>query len=71
VVRLTGRQLPHDVLEQYRFRAIELRKKGWQVNKIAEAFGVNRRAVTRWFAINRKYGRKSLKSRKAPGPVPK
>ena len=71
VARLTGKQLSHDVLEQYRFRAIELRKKGWQVNKIAEAFGVNRRAVTRWLAIHRRYGKKLLKSKKAPGPTPK
>lgn len=71
MARLTGRQVSHDVLEQYRFRAVELRQKGWNVNKIAEAFGVNRRAVSRWLALHRKYGKKSLKSRKAPGPVPK
>ena len=71
MARLTGRQLSHDVLEQYRFRAIELRKKGWQVNKIAEAFGVNRRAVTRWFTLHRQHGKKALRSRKAAGPIPK
>ena len=66
-----GKQLSHDVLEQYRFRAVELRKKGWKINKIAEAFGVNRRAVTRWLALHRQYGKKSLKSKKAQGPLPK
>ena len=63
-----GRQLSHDVLEQYRFRAIELRKKDWTVIEIADAFGVNRRAVTRWCEIYREKGKKALKSRKAPGP---
>ncbi len=66
-----ARELLHDVLEKYRFRAIELAKKGWQINKIAEAFGVNRRAVTRWLSIYKKYGRNGLKSRKALGPEPK
>ncbi len=63
-----GRQLSHDVLEQYRFRAIELRKKDWSVIEIAEAFGLNRRAVTRWFTNYNKYGKKSLQSRTATGP---
>ncbi len=56
------------VLERYRFRAIELRKKDWKVSEIAEAFGVNRRAVTRWSTNYRRGGRESLKSKKAPGP---
>lgn len=63
-----GRQLSHEVLEQYRFRAILLRKKGWLVNEIADAFGVNRRAVTRWWAIYTKEGKKALQSKKASGP---
>ncbi len=63
-----GRQLSHEVLEQYRNRAIELRKKEWQVNEIADAFGVNRRAVTRWFTIYKRQGKEGLKSQKAPGP---
>jgi transposase len=62
-----GRQLSHDVLEAYRFRAIDLRKKGWKVNKIAEAFGINRRAVTRWFCIYKQNGKLALKSKKAKG----
>lgn len=63
-----GRQLPHNVLEHYRYRAISLRKKGWKVKAIAEAFGVNRRAVTRWFSQYKKAGKKSLRSKKAAGP---
>ncbi len=63
-----GRQLDHGVLEQYRFRAVALRRKGWLVNDIAEAFGVNRRAVTRWLGTFKNGGRQALKSKKAPGP---
>ncbi len=63
-----GRQLPHEVLEHYRFRAIKLRRKGWKIKEIAEAFGLNRRAVTRWFTTYKREGREALKSRKAPGP---
>lgn len=63
-----GRQLGHDVLEQYRFRAVALHRKGWLVKDIAEAFGVNRRAVSRWISVFRSGGRRALKSKKAPGP---
>lgn len=66
--RGVGRQLPHDVLEHYRLRAIMLRKKGWKINAIAEAFGVNRRAVTRWSIQYKKGGKKALLSKKAGGP---
>ncbi len=63
-----GRQLSHEVLEAYRFRAIELRKEGWEINKIASAFGVNRRAVTRWLYSYKHNGKSALKSKKANGP---
>ena len=65
-----GRQLSHEVLEQYRFRAIDLRKKGWKLDEIAEAFGVGRRAVMRWLTIYHRKGKKALKSTKANGPPP-
>ena len=63
-----GRQLSHEVLEAYRFRAIQLKKDGWKINDIAHAFGLNRRAVSRWFMVYNEYGRKALKSKKAQGP---
>jgi len=56
-----------EVLEQYRYRAIELRKKGWRVNKIADAFGVYPDTVSRWFVKKRRFGLNSLKSTKARG----
>ena len=66
-----GRSVPRDALEHYRFQAIELRKKNWKVNKIAEAFGVTREAVSRWISKSEKFGKDSLKRRKAPGAKPK
>jgi len=66
--RGTGRQLSHEVLEAYRFRAIQLKKDGWKINDIAHAFGLNRRAVSRWFTVYKEFGRKALKSKKAQGP---
>ena len=63
-----GKQLPHEVLEIYRFRAIELRKKGKKVKDIAEFFGVHPDSVSRWFVIKRQKGQEALKSKKALGP---
>lgn len=66
-----GRSIPRDALEHYRFQAVDLRRKGWKVNKIAEAFGVRREAVSRWISKAGKYGKNSLKSTKAKGKDPK
>jgi transposase len=66
--RLTGYQIPHQVLEHYRFRAIELRKEGKKVNDIAHYFGLNRVTVSYWLSNYRKGGKAALKSKKAPGP---
>jgi len=66
-----GRKLSHEVLEAYRMRAIELRKMGKPVKEIALFFGLHPNSVSRWFVQHRKGGVDALKSRKAPGPVPK
>lgn len=62
-----GRSIPRDALEHYRFQAVDLRKKGWKVNKIAEAFGVERETVSRWISKAEKHGKESLRKRKAKG----
>lgn len=66
-----GRKLSHEVLEQYRLRAVELRRDGKRVKEIAYFFGVHPGSVSRWLTIHRREGRKALKSRKAKGPEPK
>jgi transposase len=63
--------IPRDVLEQYRFRTLVLRKKGWKIDEIAEAFGVHRCSISHWCTKARRYGKKSLERRKAKGAEPK
>lgn len=66
-----GRSISRDALENYRFQALKLRKKGWKVTKIAEAFGLHVKSVSRWFVKASKHGEKSLRSTKANGNKPK
>jgi transposase len=66
--KMTGYQIPHQVLEHYRFRAIELRKEGKKVNDIAHYFGLNRVTVSYWLSRYNEGGKEALRSRKAPGP---
>lgn len=66
-----GRQLSHDVLEEYRFRAVKLREDGWLLQDIADAFGVGLRAVSRWLTDYKREGRDGLKCRIHVGPKPK
>lgn len=69
--KITGRQLPHDVLQYYRFRAVELWKEGKKINDIAHFFGLHRVTVSYWISAYKRGGKKALLSRKAPGPKPK
>ena len=62
-----GRSFSHEVLEHYRFRAIELNKEGKRVNEIAHFFGVHRGSVSKWITMHRRNGKNALKSRKASG----
>src|SRR3989338_8292286 len=68
---IDGRKISREILETYRFRAIELRKRGWQVNDIAESFGLNRGSVSRWLTRHKRAGESALKRKKAPGARPK
>ena len=56
-----------EAMELYRMRAIDLRDKGWKVNKIAEAFGVHEGSVSRWFGQFRTGGKKHLEEKKLMG----
>lgn len=66
-----GRSISRDALENYRFQALKLRKKGWKVTKIAEAFGLHVKSVSRWFVKSSKFGEHSLRKTKAKGAKPK
>ena len=66
-----GRKISRETLEAYRFRAIELRKKKWKVNEIAESFGLHRSSISRWFTQHKRGGEEALKTKKAKGARPK
>lgn len=65
---LTGWQIPHEVLEHYRFRAVILWKEGKKIKDIACFFGVHRGTVSKWISNYKRGGEDALKSKKAPGP---
>lgn len=65
---IDGRSYSHEVLEHYRYRAIDLHEKGKKVNDIAEFFGVHRCSVSHWITDYKRHGRNKLKSKKATGP---
>lgn len=69
--RVDGRKLSHEVLENYRLRAMELRKMGKSVKEIAFFFGLHPNSVSRWFVKYRRGGIDAIRRRKVPGPVPK
>ena len=62
-----GKNIPREALEYYRFQAIILKRKKWKIDKIAEAFGIHRCTVAHWITKERKYGKDSLRRRKAKG----
>ena len=66
-----GREYSHDVLEAYRYRAIELYQKRKSVQEIAFFFGVHRGSVSLWIKTWKEKGKSALKSKKALGPEPK
>jgi len=64
---IDGRSYSHEVLEHYRFRAIELYEEGKKVNDIAEYFGVHRCSVSHWITSYKRNGKKALSSTKSTG----
>jgi transposase len=60
-----------DWREARRFRAWELKQKGWTQTQIAEALGVTPGAVSQWFKEARENGSGGLRSRKGGGPRPR
>jgi transposase len=61
----------NDWREARRFRAWELKQKGWKQCDIAEALGVTDGAVSQWMKRVREGGLEALRSRKGGGPKPK
>ena len=57
--------------EARRFRAWELKQKGWSQTRIAEALGVTPGAVSQWLKAVRENGLKALRRQKGGGPKPR
>ena len=62
-----GRNYSREVLERLRFRAIQLKKEGKEVNEIAYFFGVHRGSVSIWLTYYEREGKKGITIKKARG----
>lgn len=60
-----------DWREGRRLRAFELKQEGWSQQRIAEALGVSKGAVSQWMKRAQQGGVKALKRRVAPGARPR
>jgi len=56
-----------DWREQRRLQAVKLHERGWQQNKIAEAFGVTEGAVSQWLKKAKTQGVEALHHQPPPG----
>jgi transposase len=57
----------YEIDEWRRIRALELHRKGWHQNLIAEALDITKFTVSRWLRISREKGKRSLRSHKRVG----
>ena len=60
-----------DWREGIRLRAWELKQEGWNQQKIADALGVSKGAVSQWIKRGREEGLDGLRRRIAPGAIPR
>lgn len=60
-----------DWREGRRLRAWELKQEGWSQQRIAEALGVSKGAVSQWMKRGREGGLEALKRQPAPGAPPR
>jgi transposase len=60
-----------DWREGRRLRAWELKQEGWNQQKIADALGVSKGALSQWIKRGREEGLDGLRRRIAPGAIPR
>src|SRR3954452_5767512 len=60
-----------DWREGRRLRAFELKQEGWSQQRIADALGVSKGAVSQWMKRAREGGVQALKRQPAPGATPR
>ena len=62
-----GLSIPTDWKEARRWRALALKQQGWKQQRIAEALGVSKGAVSQWMAQVRAQGEDGLRARPRSG----
>src|SRR5438094_8325375 len=67
----TSYPIPSECLEWRRFRALDLKRRGWYQRDIAAALDVSEVSVSRWLADARDFGPEVLGARPAPGAPPR
>ena len=63
--------IPPECLEWRRYRALDLKGRGWIQSDIAEALDVSEVALSGWLARARDGGPEALRARTAPGRAPR
>jgi len=70
MITTDGRNIPHDVLEHFRFAALSLRGKGVAALDIAASFGVHPQTIYNWTSKAKRNGLTSLRATKTTGAPP-
>jgi transposase len=68
---LDGRKMNRKALEEIRIRAVKRVEAGESTEVVIKAFGFTRPRIYEWLAAYREGGIDALRSRKAPGKIPK
>lgn len=71
MMKRDGRKLSHEVLEELRFRAIELWRARYTVKDIVAFCGFHHSVVYRWIKAYQQAGQRALKRRPVPGAEPR
>jgi transposase len=66
-----GLSFSTDWKEVRRLRALELKRRGWRQQRIAEALGVSKGAVSQWMTLVREQGKEGLRARSRSGAPPR
>ena len=71
MMKRDGRMLSHEVLEELRFRAIELWRAEYAVKDIVVFCGFHHSVIYRWIKAYKQGGKRALKRRPVPGAEPR
>jgi transposase len=69
-MKIDGRKLSHETLEQIRLMAVRRVQAGEKASRVIASYGLCRTDIYRWLRAAKKGGEAALKARKAPGRKP-